>query len=453
MSILNYVQQNRMTSFQILTVTISLCVVMLDGFEVAIMAFAAPQIQEQMGLTPDILGYVLSASLFGMAVGSIVLTPLADRIGRRPLTLIMLIVIAIGMGLTVLAESPATLITWRVLTGLGIGGMMANLNALVSEYSSDKRRSTVIGIYAAGYPIGATIGGLVARPLIPEFGWHAIFIAGTALALLALVICFFALPESLDFLLERRPRGALEKINAILTKMNAPTISELPAVSLTAADRDHGAIHEVLSPPTLFRTLALWIGYALLTAAYYFANTWIPTILTNSSGDAQLGNTMGVVANFGGVLGCFVFAGLAIKFNGQKLLYWTLFAAAGAFLIFGTVFSNVPVAIAVGLLLGILTTAGIAGFYAVSPTVYTARARATGIGWMIGLGRLVSVVAPVVVGYILTAGADPEKIFLAFAIPLIIAGFAALSLGLKLGGARPDRTDSPDSSTLDPSPS
>ena len=435
MSILNYVQQNRMSAFQVITVTIALCVVMIDGFEVAIMAFAAPQIQQQMGLTPDILGYVLSASLFGMAVGSIVLTPLADRIGRRPLTLIMLIVIVAGMALTVLAQSPGTLITWRVLTGLGIGGMMANLNALVAEYSSDKRRGTVIGIYAAGYPIGATLGGLVARPLIPAFGWHAIFIAGTVLALLALIICFVSLPESLDFLLERRPRNALGKINTILEKMNAPTISELPEPETTTG-KEHGAIHEVITPPTLIRTLALWVGYALLTAAYYFANTWIPTILTNSSGDAQLGNTMGVVANFGGVLGCFVFAGLAIKFNGQKLLMWTLFAAAAAFLVFGTVYSNIPVAIAVGLLLGVLTTAGIAGFYAVSPTVYTARARATGIGWMIGLGRLVSVVAPIIVGYILSAGAAPEKIFLAFAVPLVIAGVAALSLGLRLDSSR-----------------
>lgn len=253
--VLSEVRKGRMTRFQIVTVTIALLLVVLDGFEVGIMAFAAPQIQQEMGIGPDVLGYVLSASLFGMAAGSIVLTP-----------------------------------------------------------------------------------------------------------------------------------------------------------------------------PTLRLTLALWIGYGLLVASYYFANTWIPTILTQVSGDPQLGTTMGIGANLGGVLGCFLFAGLAVRFSGRRLLFLTLFAAAAAYLLFGLIFSIVPVAIAVGFVLGVLTTAAIAGFYAVAPTVYTFQARATGIGWMIGLGRLVSVAAPIIVGYVLATGIAPERVFIAFAIPLAIAGLAALSL-------------------------
>src|SRR5699024_8437406 len=155
------------------------------------------QIQEQLGISPDILGYVLSGSLFGMAIGSIFLTPLADRFGRRPLTLAMLTLIVVGMALTLTAPTALWLIVWRIVTGLGIGGMMANLNALVAEYSSDKRRTTAIAIYAAGYPIGATVAGFVARPLIPQYGWHSMFIAGTILAVVALIGAFALLPESL----------------------------------------------------------------------------------------------------------------------------------------------------------------------------------------------------------------------------------------------------------------
>lgn len=430
--VLETVRQGRMSRFQLTTVSIALFLVVLDGFEVGIMAFAAPQIQIQMGITPDVLGYVLSASLFGMAIGSIFLTPLADRMGRRPLTLAMLVLIVVGMALTLTAQSAATLILWRVLTGLGIGGMMANLNALVAEYSSNARRSTAIAIYAAGYPIGATLAGFIARPLIPEYGWHAIFVAGTILAVVALVISWRFLPESLDYLLARRPVGALERINVLLIKMHLEPLNELPEKTAASTDpaKNKGTIREVLTPPALRLTIALWIGYSLLTAAYYFANTWIPTILTNVSGDQQLGATMGIGANLGGVLGCFLFAGLAIRFSGRRLLYMTLLAAAGAFLLFGMVFENIPIAIVVGFLLGVLTTAGIAGFYAVSPTVYSARARATGIGWMIGLGRLVSVAAPIIVGYVLAAGMAPERIFIAFAVPLVIAGLAALSLTL-----------------------
>lgn len=428
--VLSEVRKGRMTRFQIVTVTIALLLVVLDGFEVGIMAFAAPQIQQEMGIGPDVLGYVLSASLFGMAAGSIVLAPLADRMGRRRLTLAMLVVIVVGMAFTVMAPSVGALILWRVVTGLGIGGMMANLNALVAEYSSDARRTTAIAIYAAGYPIGATIAGFVSRPLIPQFGWDSMFIAGTVLAAAALVAAWALLPESLHYLMGRRPAGALEKTNAILGRMNLAPLSELPEQVPAGQENtaDKGILREVLTPPTLRLTLALWIGYGLLVASYYFANTWIPTILTQVSGDPQLGTTMGIGANLGGVLGCFLFAGLAVRFSGRRLLFLTLFAAAAAYLLFGLIFSIVPVAIAVGFVLGVLTTAAIAGFYAVAPTVYTFQARATGIGWMIGLGRLVSVAAPIIVGYVLATGIAPERVFIAFAIPLAIAGLAALSL-------------------------
>ncbi|MCS5479713.1 MFS transporter [Corynebacterium sp. YIM 101645] len=428
--VLAEVRQARMSGFQIAAVSIALMLVILDGFEVGIMAFAAPQIQEQLGLSPEILGYVLSGSLFGMAIGSIVLTPLADRMGRRPLTLAMLVLIVIGMALTITAPTAGMLILWRVVTGLGIGGMMANLNALVAEYSSDARRTTAIAIYAAGYPIGATIAGFLARPLMPEYGWRSMFIAGTVLAVLALVASWRFLPESLDYLLVRRPANALERVNRILAKMHREPLAELPAPSATEQDdaEKQGTFREVLTPPALRLTLALWIGYGLLVASYYFANTWIPTILTTVSGDPQLGTTMGIGANLGGVLGCFIFAGLATRFSGRRLLFLTLFAAAGTYVLFGVIFDVVTVAIGVGFLLGMLTTAAIAGFYAVAPTVYSARARATGIGWMIGLGRLVSVAAPIIVGYILATGIAPERVFIAFAVPLAIAGLAALSL-------------------------
>lgn len=346
--VLAEVRSSKMSRFQIVTVTIALLMVVLDGFEVGIMAFAAPQIQEQLGISPDVLGYVLSGSLFGMAIGSIFLTPLADRFGRRPLTLAMLALIVVGMALTLTAPTAAWLIVWLIVTGLGIGGMMANLNALVAEYSSDKRRTTAIAIYAAGYPIGATVAGFIARPLIPEYGWHSMFIAGTVLAILALIGAIALLPESLDFLLGRRPARALERVNSILNKMNVAPLDSLPERKEMEEDRvsTKNTIREVLSPPTLRLTMALWLGYALLVAAYYFANTWIPTILTNVSGDPQLGTTMGIGANLGGVLGCFIFAALATRFNGRHLLLIILFAAAAAYIIFGMVFSIVPVAIA-----------------------------------------------------------------------------------------------------------
>lgn len=333
MDVLQDIRRSRMTRFQVVAATVALVMILLDGFDVAAMAYAAPSLSAAWGTESVMLGYLLSASLFGMAAGSIFIPPIADVIGRRWLAVGSMFVIAVGMGLSALATDEIMLLVFRLLTGLGVGGMMANLNVFVSEYASDARRGSIIGIYAAGYPIGATIGGVVAEPLITAFGWQALFLAGGVLSALMFIIALLFLPESLDFLFARQPKGALGKAN--------------------------------------------------------------------------------------------------------RLLFGALAGAAGAYVLFGVVFSVIPVAMGIAVLLGFLTTAGIAGFYAVAPGVYTARARATGIGWMIGIGRLVSIVAPILVGYLIDGGWDPETIFYLFAVPLLASAacVAALSMSLRRQGA------------------
>ncbi|ASN51600.1 MFS transporter [Sinomonas sp. R1AF57] len=443
MDVLSDIRRSPMGRFQVVAVSIALVLILIDGFDVAVMSYAAPAISREWHIDPVMLGYLLSASLFGMAAGSILLTPLADRIGRRPLTLISMAVISVGMVLSVVAADAGQLLAFRVLTGLGVGGMMANLNVLVSEYASDRRRGPIIGIYAAGYPIGATIGGLAAGPLIPAFGWHSAFLVGAVLSVAMLVASAVWLPESLDFLLVRRPANALGRANAILARMGRPALAELPSMASGAPVRGNAAVREVLGTEKLFRTVMLWIGYAFLVAAYYFANTWTPKIMAGVSGNDSLGVTVGTVANFGGILGCFIFSALAIRYRSNRLLAGSLVAAGAAYVVFGLAFSQVALAVALAVLLGILTTAGIAGFYAIAPGVYSAGARATGLGWMIGLGRLISIVAPILVGYLISGGWAPQNIFFLFALPLLGAAAAVVALGVSLRRAGAGRAGEP----------
>ena len=440
MDVLSDIRRSPMGRFQVVAVSIALVLILIDGFDVAVMSYAAPAISREWHIDPVMLGYLLSASLFGMAAGSILLTPLADRIGRRPLTLISMAVITVGMVLSVVAADAGQLLAFRVLTGLGVGGMMANLNVLVSEYASDRRRGPIIGIYAAGYPIGATIGGLAAGPLIPAFGWHSAFLVGAVLSAAMLVASLVWLPESRDFLLVRRPANALPPANANLARMGRPALAELPSPASGTPAHGNAAVREVLGSAKLFRTVMLWIGYAFLVAAYYFANTWTPKIMAGVSGNDSLGVTVGTVANFGGILGCFIFSALAIRYRSNRLLAGSLVAAAAAYVVFGLAFSQVALAV----LLGILTTAGIAGFYAVAPGVYSASARATGLGWMIGLGRLISIVAPILVGYLISGGWAPQNIFFLFALPLLGAAAAVVALGVSLRRAGAGRTSEPE---------
>lgn len=427
MDVFSDIRASRMSALQIRAVGIALALIILDGFDIAIMAFVASPLSKAWGIPPAALGVLLSASLFGMAAGAILFSPLGDRIGRRYLTTISMAIVSVGMVLSMFSPNVEILTAARVITGVGIGAM-SQLNAYVSEFASDRRRGSVVGIYATGFPIGATIAGLVAGPMIPAFGWHSVFAVGAALSILMLVIAWFFLPESYDFLLARRPRGALEKINGLLNKMGRPSLDRLPEP--TVEEREYRGIREIFRGRTGFATLMLWTGYACLMAAYYFANSWIPKLVSASTGNDQMGITVGVFLNMGGIIGSLLFAVVAIRFKSLPILVVTLACAAAGYILYGAAFGVPQIAIGVGVLLGVLAVAGVAGFYAVGPSIYSAHSRSTGVGWMVGVGRLVSISSPILVGVLISNGWQPANLFYLLAVPLLVGSACIAAIGI-----------------------
>ena len=194
MDILNEVRTAPMSRLQIRAVAVAIALMLIDGMDVAVAAYAAPALSKAWNLDPVTLGFLLSSGLVGMAAGSLFLTPFSDRIGRRRMMLAALVLVSAGMVLSVFAGDVVQLMAYRVLAGLGIGGMIANLNVFVSEYSSDKRRGSIFGLYTAGFAIGATLGGFIAGPLIPQFGWRSVFVVGAAASVLMLAVAWRFLP-------------------------------------------------------------------------------------------------------------------------------------------------------------------------------------------------------------------------------------------------------------------
>jgi len=430
MSVLTDLRHSPMSRYQKLAISIALLIVLIDGYDLAVMSFAAPALSLHWGISDVQLGFLLSASLFGMAAGSILLTPLADRIGRRPLTMIAVAIISIGMIGSVLSPDEGWLFAARVITGFGIGGIAANLNVLVIELSSDKHHGLAMGLYGTGFPIGATICGFLARPLIPQFGWQSVFAVGAVITVLMLVVAYRHLPESLEFLLTKRPPGALEKINATLRRMDRPPLDALPPVEHREADS--GGIREIFTGVQAYRTILLWIGYGALAAGYYFANTWTPKIMATATGDPSLGVTIGTIVNFGGIIGSVAFGLLTIYIGVRSLLIGILVAAGVSFLVFGLVMGQLGIALFVAAALGVLISAALLGFYTVSPRVYSTRTRATGTGWMIGIGRLIAIVSPIVVGYLFAARWSPDSVFFLYAIPLFASATCIGALAISM---------------------
>ncbi|WER50347.1 MFS transporter [Cupriavidus sp. WKF15] len=426
MDIREAVRTQPMRASQILIVAICILITMIDGYEIIVMPFVIPTLAKTWSLSPVEAGYLLSASVLGMALGAILVSPLADRIGRRTQILVCLGFITAGMLLSATSSTLAELIAYRTFAGLFIGGVIASINVLVSEFSSDKHRGVVMGLYGIGLPLGSALAGLIVTPLLASHGWRAPFIFGGMLTLLMMVLVFFVLPESVEYLVDKRPRRALEKYNAIAARLGFPQSQALPPASMQAVR--NVALRAIFGGGMLRRTICLWIGYAGLTAAFYFANTWTTKIIADSSGNPAFGVRAGMMLMVGGVAAALLFAALSLRFRPVLVTAGVLFGGALSFALYATQIHNVSMALSLAVLVGLFVNGGIVAFYAISPSVYPAVARGTGVGLMIGFGRSIAVIVPIWTGYMLAHGWTPLHLYQFFGGVLAIAGVSIVVL-------------------------
>ncbi|MGE8397828.1 MAG: MFS transporter, partial [Comamonas sp.] len=227
MKISELIADSPMTGLQLRVVIVSIILVVLDGYDVALAAFAAPFIAQDFGVSKTELGMVLSGALVGMLAGSVIVAPIADRIGRRLTGVIGATVIALGMfiGLFATIENGIfMLVLSRVVTGVGVGALVAVIGVMLSEYTNKRIYPLVMAAYAAAINIGGLLGAMVVGPMLAEHGWKFGWWVGFVLSAIAAVGAYFLLPESLTWLAEGRRRDALAQLNKILAKMHKPTL-------------------------------------------------------------------------------------------------------------------------------------------------------------------------------------------------------------------------------------
>jgi benzoate transport len=421
--------QGPITAFQLTVIALCVGLNMLDGFDVLAMSFAASGVKVDWHLLDGQLGALLSAGLVGMGVGSLTLGPCADRWGRRIVVLLSVAFAGLGMLGSALAHDYPELLVLRVFTGIGIGGTIASVAVIVSEYAPDNWRGTALAIYATGYSIGATIGGALSAYAIPRYGWRAAFVIGGSLSLLMWPLAWRKLPESLDFLLTRRPASGLRRVNVVLQSMGHPSLpvlaEPLPVSNQTGHHSVGAQIRLLMKPPTLL----VWIVFFSTMAGFYFILSWTPRLLNAAGLSAGQGMTGGVLLNLGGIAGCGLFAFAAARADTHRLLLGALSGSALLIVVFGIVISRLGMALWTALLLGIIANAAMAGLYAVGPPLYPTAVRTTGMGWAIGIGRFGAILAPLVSGALLDRGWLPAQLYFFFSAPFLVAAIAIFLIG------------------------
>lgn len=418
-----------LTRFQLAAIAVGIGLNMLDGFDILAMSFSASGVKADWHLLDAQLGALLSAGLVGMGLGSLTLGPVADRLGRRNVVLFSVALAGAGMLGSAAARGFYDLLVLRVLTGLGIGGTIASVAVVVSEYAPDRWRRTALGAYATGYSIGATVGGALAAYAIPRYGWRSAFVIGGSMSLLLLPLAWRRLPESIDFLLTRRPASALRRVNALLEAMHRPTIGALPESADGAGASGAAPVRAQLSLLMTPATGLVWAMFFCTMAGFYFIVSWTPRLLHAAGLSASQGLTGGVLLNLGGIAGCALYAIAAARADAHRLLLAALVGSAVLIAAFSLTMTRLDAALWTALLLGIISNAAMAGLYAVGPPLYPTAVRATGMGWAIGIGRFGAILSPLASGALSDHGWLPAQLYTLFSVPFAIAAVAMLLIG------------------------
>ncbi len=399
-------------------------VVLLDGFDVQAAAFTGPALAAAWQLERSTMGPIFAAGLAGMAVGALLLGPLGDRYGRRPALLLSVLAFGSCTLLTGWAQNFEQLLTLRFLTGLGLGGALPNTTALISEYAPRRHRNLCVAVTFLGIPLGGIVGGLLASWLLPRYGWPSVYIVG-GLAPLALVpLLWRMLPESISFLVTT---GQTTQAGAILRR-----IDRTATASLKAAEAEPKAsnfpVRALFDPGYGSDTLKLWAAFFANLIAVYFLISWIPTLVVEAGFDLRFATWATVALNLGGAIGPLLLARLTTRHGTRLALPGILLLAALSVVITGRVGQSLPLLLALVFCCGFFTFGAQISLNTLAAHIYPTRARSTGVGWALGIGRIGSILGPLVGGVLLQMKLGLPTYFLAFSTLLIAAAVAAFSV-------------------------
>jgi benzoate transport len=410
-----------MSRLQIVVIAITIGLNALDGFDVLSISFASPGIAHEWGINRGALGFVLSMELLGMGLGSILLGGVADTVGRRRTLLGCLVVMSIGMIMATQAKDVYGLSMWRVFTGVGIGGMLASINAVAAEFSNARRRSLSVSLMAIGYPIGAVVGGSIAAMLLKQGDWRAVFRFGAAITAAFIPLVAWWVPESVSWLCQRQPPGALADVNRSLGRMKHPAVDSLPPLS-TATRKQ--SIADIVSPQWLKVTVLVTLAYLLHIYTFYFILKWVPKIVVDMGFSPSSAAGVLVWTNVGGAAGGAVFGLLSLRFGLKQLTLCVLAMSSVMVAVFGRGQASLAQLSLICAIAGFFSNAGVVGLYGILAQVFPTHVRATGTGVAVGFGRAGAVLSPIVAGYLFQFGYGLQVVALAMSAGSLIAAVA-----------------------------
>jgi len=420
-----FLNENPFSGYQWLIFALCFVIVLLDGFDTAAIGFIAPSLIGEWGVSRPALAPVLSAALFGLAAGALSAGPLADTLGRKRVLVSSVLLFGVACLGSSLAADLTQLSILRFVTGIGLGAAMPNAVTLMSEYCPNPRRAMLTNAMFSGFPLGAAFGGFLAAWMIPQWGWRSVLVLGGITPLLLVVLMVLLLPESVRYMVAQGQ--PVERIRAVLSRISS-SAQQAQSFFLTEAKASvagQSGLAVVLSPAYRVGSVMLWLAYFMGLVIFYALINWMPILFKDAGIAPKDAALISALFPLGGV-GAIFFGWLMDRFNGNKII------AVGYALTAGTIYAIGQTVGSVGLLVLVVFVAGTfmntaqSSMPALAAGFYPTQGRATGVAWMLGIGRFGGIAGSFLVAELARQHFDFPSTFMVIAIPGLIAMAALL---------------------------
>lgn len=419
----------KISPYQILILSLCFLIVLLDGFDTAVIGYIAPALREEWGLLPAQLSPAFGAGLLGLLIGSLIFGPVADAIGRKRVLLVSILIFGGGTLASAYTYSIESLTLLRLITGIGLGGAMPTCITLSSEYSPARRRMIMVTLSWSGFTAGLALGGLLAGQIIPAFGWRGVLMLGGIVPLLLLPLLAWQMPESVRFMTSS-PKHA-DRLRLVVERITGKSWAGVAIIDDERPTQVRSPISHLLIEGRAVRTLLLWLAFFCSLFVFYQLTSWLPSILKDAGYDIVHASRIGAMVPLGGTLGAILMALLMDRVGPYRVLALSYLGAALVVGATGYLMGDVYTLAATVFLIGFGVAGAQNGLNLVSATIYPTAARVTGVSWAMASGRFGSIVGSMLGAWMIAAAGSSEVFFIWLALPVLV-GSAAIFLLYRL---------------------
>jgi AAHS family 4-hydroxybenzoate transporter-like MFS transporter len=426
-TVTSIINETRFSGYQWLILSLCALSAIFDGYDTQGIAYVAPAIVKDLHIAPASLGLIFSAGLVGLTLGAVFFGMFADKFGRKQAIIWSVVIFGIFSILTPQGHDVQSLLLLRFLAGIGLGGALPNVIALMMEYTPARRRGLAVNSPNSCFAFGSIVGGVVATQLIPAFGWQSTFYVGGVVPLLFTVLLALWLPESARFLLVKGKSP--ERVLRIMQRI-APDRGFTAATRFTLEPQVQGiTVKHLFTEGRATATMLLWTAFFMNLFVLLYLINWMPSLLTKAGEPLQTAILTVVWYNIGGFCGGIAMGWFSDRFKAPHGVLSIAYVGAAVFITVAAFSVGNPLVLIPAMFLtGVSINGGQASLNTIAATYYPTAIRATGVGWALGIGRIGSILSPAIGGMLIAAQWSIPSVILANVIPAAIAAVAILSL-------------------------